>query len=326
MDLVLNTFGTTLTKDDQAFVVIHKDGRQRVPAEGLKSITISRGAQITSDAAILAIEKEIEVLFVDHSGNPIGRIWSSKYGSVSTIRKGQLEFSFSKEAVTWICDLVRKKLENQQAMLLSMHPENSKVEQLVSNAVNKLEDYRGKISLLSGEVISDIAPTLRGWEGAASRVYFETLNYFLTEDFRFKGRSQHPALDIVNCLLNYGYGILYGKIEGALIKAGIDPYIGIFHRDDYNRPVLVFDVIEQYRVWVDYVVVALAIQRVITEDCYEVKPDGSYWLVNLGKRILIQSLNDYLEEVIVTKGVERSRLTQIHLYAQSLAQKFKDFR
>ncbi|MDD2297364.1 MAG: CRISPR-associated endonuclease Cas1, partial [Sphaerochaetaceae bacterium] len=264
MDLVLNTFGTTLTKDDQAFVVIHKDGRQRVPAEGLKSITISRGAQITSDAAILAIEKEIEVLFVDHSGNPIGRIWSSKYGSVSTIRKGQLEFSFSKEAVTWICDLVRKKLENQQAMLLSMHPENSKVEQLVSNAVNKLEDYRGKISLLSGEVISDIAPTLRGWEGAASRVYFETLNYFLTEDFRFKGRSQHPALDIVNCLLNYGYGILYGKIEGALIKAGIDPYIGIFHRDDYNRPVLVFDVIEQYRVWVDYVVVALAIQRVIT--------------------------------------------------------------
>jgi hypothetical protein len=41
-------------------------------------------------------------------------------GSVSTIRKGQLEFSFSKDAVVWIKEVVAQKVENQQAMLLSM--------------------------------------------------------------------------------------------------------------------------------------------------------------------------------------------------------------
>ncbi len=132
-------------------------------------------------------------------------------------------------------------------------------------------------------------------------------------------------MDITNAFLNYGYGILYGKIEGALIKAGIDPYVGVLHRDDYNRPVLVYDVIELYRVWVDYVVYSLVAQRVVTEEYYSVRDDGSYWLEGLGRRILIQSLNDYLEEVISVKSVSRSRLTQIQLYATDLAQQFKRY-
>lgn len=126
-------------------------------------------------------------------------------------------------------------------------------------------------------------------------------------------------------MLNYGYGLLYGKIEGALIKAGIDPYVGIFHRDDYNRPVLVYDIIELYRVWVDYVVYGLVFQDVITDDYYSVREDGSYWLEGLGRRVIIQSINDYLEEVITQKGVSRSRITQIQLYTQSLAQMFKKY-
>ena len=78
------------------------------------------------------------------------------------------------------------------------------------------------------------------------------LNYYIPAEMRFEARSQHPAKDIVNAMLNYGYGLLYNKIEGSLIKVGIDPYVGILHRDDYNRPVLAYDVIELYRVWVDY--------------------------------------------------------------------------
>ncbi len=326
MELILNTFGTTLTKDNDAFVVVHSDGKQRIPTDGLKSIQIGKGAQISSDAAMLAIEMEIEVFFVDNSGKPIGRIWSSKYGSVSTIRRGQLDFSFSKQAVSWIKEIIMQKIENQQALLLSLILRDQQTEKQVAKAVRRLEDYRSKISLTEGEVVPDIAPTLRGWEGAASRIYFETLNLFLKDDFRFSGRSQHPATDIVNCMLNYAYGILYGKIEGALIKSGIDPYVGIFHRDDYNRPVLVFDVIERYRVWADYVIMSLAIQQVINNDCYSIKEDGSYWLENLGKRIVIQSMNDYLDEIINIRGLDRTRITHIQLFAQDLAQTFKNFK
>lgn len=325
MDLILNTFGTSLNKENDAFVIHHKDGKQRIPPDGLKSIQISRGAQITSDAVLFAIEKEVEILFLDNSGNPVGRVWSPKYGSVSTIRKGQLNFTFSIEAVEWIKKVICEKIENQQALLLAFKAETVVQENFVKKTVQRLEDYRMKTAALQGDIVPDIAARIRGWEGISSKIYFETLNYFIPESYRFEQRTQHPAYDIINAMLNYGYGLLYGKIEGALIKSGIDPYIGVLHRDDYNRPVLVYDVIERYRIWVDYVVYSLIAQEIITQEFYSVREDGSYWLEGLGRRIVIQSLNDYLEEQITIKGTPRSRYNHIVLYTQELAQNFKSF-
>lgn len=327
MELVVNNFGVSLSRDNEGFVITNADGRQRVPAVGISSILIGRGAQITSDAVMLAVEHEIEVLFNDRAGKPIARIWSPKYGSVSTIRKGQLSFTFSPDAVRWIKDVLRRKIENQQALLLMMSAstDNKALKDEVDKSVRRLEDYRRKIGNITGRVVSDVSATLRGWEGVASKIYFATLNLFIPEEYQFEKRVQHPATDVANALLNYGYGLLYGKIEGALIKAGVDPYVGVMHRDDYNRPVLVYDVIELYRVWVDYVVVQLLCQKVVTTEHYSVREDGAYWLEALGRRILIQSVNDYLDEVVEAPTSQRSRMTQVTLYAQSLAQKFKHY-
>jgi len=321
MHLVLSSFGTVLQRENEQFAVINDEGKKMLSPRTVRSISISKGAKISSDAVLLAIENEIDVMFIDFKGVPQGRVWSVKYGSISTIRKNQMNFIFTPAAVSWIKDVIASKIDNQIALLLSLGIEDEVLVQRIKNAINRMNDYKMKVKQVKGEVISDIASGLRGWEGSASRVYFETLGMLLPEKYRIEGRTQHPAKDIFNCLLNYAYGMLYGKIEGALIKAGIDPYLGIFHRDDYNRPVLVFDVIELFRVWVDYVVIVLCMQDVIDEDCYSIK-DGVYWLENMGKRILIQSVNDYFDEVISWRGLERSRATHLTIYAQNLAQMF----
>ena len=325
MELILNTYGLSLNRDNEAFVITQKGERHRIPVDDVKSIQISRGAQITSDAVMLAVEHEIDVVFMDKGGHPIGRIWSPRYGSISTIRKGQLNFTSSHAALEWIKGVITQKMENQQALMLLLQPRDSEHERERKRNMERIEDYRNKVSKLEGEMVSDVAPTLRGWEGQASRIYFSTIVKYLPEEYQFEQRSQHPAMDVANSLLNYGYGVLYGKIEGALIKSGIDPYIGVLHRDDYNRPVLVYDVIELYRIWVDYVVFTLLAQNAITDECYSIREDESYWLEPLGRRILIQSLNDYLDETISKGGVVRSRLTHMNLYIQNLAQKLKQF-
>jgi len=324
-ELVLNTYGTCLAKENDNFVVIHKDGRQMISPDKLKSVSVCRGASITSDAALLAIQNQIDVVFIDGTGKPTGRIWSIKFGSISTIRRNQLDFKDSKFAIEWIKNLMCRKIDNQVALLLSCKYDNDFTKKKFDKFILRLENYKLKIEKLEGESIFDISSELRGWEGVSSKIYFEAISLIIPENYRFATRSQHPALDIFNCLLNYGYGLLYSKIEGALIKAGIDPYIGIFHRDEYNRPVLAYDVIEIFRVWIDYIVVHLLLQNAIDEDCYSIKPDGSYWLENMGKRILIQSINDYLSEIINIKGLERSRHTHIELHCQNLAQKFLKF-
>lgn len=325
MDLIVQTYGTNISRDNEGFVISNKYGTQRISADDVSAIFVSKGIRISSDAIMLAIEKEVEFLFTDRSGHPLGRVWSSKYGSLSVIRKGQLRFVYTPDAVCWIQEILVHKVQNQQAFLLTMGAQDASSRLAVERAVSRLEEYILKIKSSSASLIQDIAPKYRGWEGFASRIYFETLNIFLPDEYRFEKRSQHPALDVVNALLNYGCGMLYGKIEGMLIKCGIDPYVGVMHRDMYNRPVLVYDVIEKYRVWVDYVVYTLVCQRVITDEYYSVQEDGSYWLELLGRRVLIQSLNDYLDEVVDLEGLSRSREVHMFLFIQSFAQYLKGF-
>ena len=56
-----------------------------------------------------------------------------------------------------------QKMENQQALLLTFQTNS----EIIKTAINRIEDYRTKVSSLEGEVIPDIAAGLRGWEGAA---------------------------------------------------------------------------------------------------------------------------------------------------------------
>lgn len=321
----MNTYGGKLSIDNNAFIVTNASGKQRIPFGDIDSITIAKSTVLTSDAMMLAVECDIPVRFADKAGNSIGCVWSHKYGSISTIRKGQLAFTATPSAVNWIKDIIIKKMENQLALIYMLQTDNSKDRNLVSRVTEKICILMDKVKELHGDTVRDVAADLRAFEGNASRSYFHALNAFIPEPLRFKERTQHPARDVANAMLNYGYGILYGKVENALIRAGIDPYIGILHRDEYGKPVLSYDVIEIYRVWVDYIVYCLLAQDVVTDDYYSTDDTGAVWLEGLGRRVLIQSVNDYLSEIEPVGSVKRSRETHIYLHAQKLAQTFKHY-
>jgi CRISPR-associated protein Cas1 len=110
-----------------------------------------------------------------------------------------------------------------------------------------------------------------------------------------------------------------------MIHAGIDPFIGLFHRDDYNRPVFVYDVIEVFRYWADITVTNLCMQQIIFPEFFNID-QGVFFLNSDGKRILIQSFNDYLDEIVMYNNLERSRITHIDLYIQEIARMFKEYQ
>lgn len=325
MELVLNTYGAKLSSENNAFIVGNAGGKQRVPVSGVSSIMIAKSAVVTTDALLLAIDNDIQVVLTDKGGNVLGCVWSHKYGSISTIRKGQLAFTASQDAVVWIKSILIKKMQNQLALLLMLNVDNRARENIVRDVGNKITRLIEKTKALNGYSVKEVAANLRAYEGNASKEYFKALNEFIPVKYRFSERSQHPAKDVANALLNYGYGILYGKVENALIRSGIDPYIGILHRDEYGRPVLSYDVIEIYRVWIDYIVYSLLAQEIITEDYYSTDANGAVWLEALGRRVMIQSTNDYLSEIETIGGIKRSRETHIFLFCQKFAQQLKHY-
>jgi CRISPR-associated protein Cas1 len=119
----------------------------------------------------------------------------------------------------------------------------------------------------------------------------------LPENFRFETRSRNPAKDEFNCLLNYAYGVLYSIVERACVLAGLDPYVGFVHTDHYQKPSLVFDLIECYRIWSDETVVGLFAARQVKQDMFD-KLQNGLTLNKQGKVVLMERFGAYLDEGI----------------------------
>lgn len=320
MDIHLTTYGNRIHINNGMFCIIKGEEKQKIPVKDVKAIYINRSAGITADTLFTAIENGIDVVFSGRSGRSIGRVWSAQYGSISTIRKKQLSYSQSDASVKWILSNLALKAKNQQTLLYWFDvPDgatglNAALRKMARLALR----YKKIIPVQNAETFSKI----RGIEGVISRIYFQEISKNLPTLYHFQARSQHPAKDMFNALLNYAYGILYGKIEGELIRAGLDPYVGIFHRDDYNKPVLVYDVIERFRMWADAVVVNLCMQHVIFEDFFEVS-EKAWCLNDFGKKILITAFTDFLDEVVEHNSESASRITHIKKYCVSLATHLK---
>lgn len=328
MQLILNTFGTSLRKKDDTFIVHHKDGKQKVSADTVKNISVMKGTSISADAMILAIENEIEVLVLDRSGMPRGRLWSNKYGSISTIRKHQVYFGQSSSAVDFVKKIISEKIYNQGNYLKTISLKLSSEKNIgeLELSVQKINNLRNKILDLKAAHIKEIDQNIRGFEGSASREYFKQLSKILPSRYVFEKRSRRPAKDMFNCVLNYTYGMLYGRIEGALIKAGIDPYLGIFHRDEYNRPVLVYDFIEIYRIFAEISTMELCKKEIIDKDLFSITRNGGYWLETTGRKIVIENFNEYLNTVVQKNGKRRTRIVHINDHAHSFAKELLNFQ
>lgn len=323
MELHINKYGSYINIKHGLIQIRTKDDTRQVPIHKVKKIYLNRTCKISTELVFTALENNIQVVFQKKSGEISGRIWNNKFGSIATIRKNQLRFAASEESRKWIRKILAKKVDAQIALLLAIDRDEGNLSDKISSTINKLDKV--KQELLNGNSRPGVKEDdyIRSLEGRGSRAYFRCISYTLPDAYKFKKRSRKPAKDMFNGMLNYAYGILYSRVETALIRSGIDPAIGIFHVDQYNRPAMVFDVIEVFRPWADYVPVRLCVQEVIYPEFFDI-PSG-YYLNDSGKRILIQSFADYFDEVVWYNGNNRSRTHHINMYCQNLASMFKDF-
>lgn len=323
MHLVVNKFGSSVHVDNRKFEIKTKDERHFFSANKLKSIFIMRGTKITADAIILAIKNDIDIVFFDKTNMPIARIQNNKFGSIATIRKQQLLFSLCKQALLWIIkNTITYKIDMQKTCLKALLYDRPAKKEAIASAIEFLEKIIKKINELNTEN-NNIENQIRALEGNASKTYFKTLSLILSGEYTFDKRSRQPAKDVFNATLNYIYGILYARVECCMVKAGLDPYIGLFHRDEYNKPVLVYDMIERYRVWADTVVMRLCIKKLIDKTMFSNKNNG-LWLESHGKKIIIEFFNDYMEEIIQLNHRRRSRLNHILADMQDFASYLKN--
>ena len=310
MNLALTTFGTYLHREGELFVIKAKDKIQQISSRKVRSIFITTGASLSSDAIELAIEKNIDIVFINKHGEPFARVWHGKLGSTTAIRRQQLRIADVEDGFKLALSWMVRKVDNQVEFLFATRKKRAALYGQLSEQIEKLVEARDNIAALSGSLDS-MRNRIFNLEALAAQVYWKAVNLLLPERYRFEKRSRRPAVDEFNCLLNYAYGVLYSLVERACILAGLDPYVGFIHTDNYNKVSLVFDLIECYRIWADEVVIGLFAARKVKRDMFY-KLQNGLSLEKEGKVVLMKPFEDFLDERIRyrNRNIQRREVVQ----------------
>ena len=212
------------------------------------------------------------------------------------IRRNQLLYSFDERGLNLAKEWIINKFNIQIDFFQKLYKYREGKAEYILQSVESLKKSIEKIKKLEGN-IDEKRGTIMGIEGSSGKVYFNTLNKVMPQKYKFKGRSRMPAQDPFNAMLNYGYGILYSMIEKACIIAGLDPYVGFIHTDNYNKKSLVFDIIEMFRTYNDKVVVYQFTQKKVNDSYFD-KIKNGYTLNDDGKKFFIENFNKYFEKTI----------------------------
>jgi CRISPR-associated protein Cas1 len=90
-------------------------------------------------------------------------------------------------------------------------------------------------------------------------------------------------------MLSFAYALLVKDATVAVLAAGLDPYVGVYHRPRFGRPALALDLAEEFRPLVADSVVLTAVNNgeIAPEDF--VRRAGGVALTQSGRRSLIRA-------------------------------------
>ena len=284
--LIADTFGTHIGKYSKRLKVTQGgETLAQAPILHLKAVYIvEQGVSISADAVAICAEQGIPIHYMDGLGRNVASLYSSGLiGTVKT-RRAQLAAYDLESGFQFVCAVTGAKLHNQAATLKYLaknrkvsHPD---VYQELRLSAGDILDSTAQLDKIEPVPVHQIRDTIMGIEGNAAHIYWQAVRQVIPEKYGWQTRQGRGASDAINSLLNYGYGILYTRIEQAITLAGLDPYAGFLHADRPGKPSLVLDLIEEFRqVAVDRVVWGLVNRHYTVEQhsdgrlCEDVRRD-----------------------------------------------------
>lgn len=294
--LVVDEFGRHVGKHQERLQVTDlKTGDTLVeaPLLHLEDVLVAgRGISISADAIAACTERGIPIHFVDHHGAPFAALYSAGLTGTVLTRRAQLQAYGDGRGRGGAMAFAIGKLRNQCNLLRYMAKYRKEVAPAAYDELrciaSEVLDHVVEIEQLPGSTVDDIRFELLSAEGRGAQRYWEGVRLLLREDYDWPGRRTQGATDPLNSALNYGYGILYGQVERAIVLAGLDPFAGFLHVDRSGKPSLVLDFIEEFR--------AAGVDRAVLS------------IVNKGSALVVDErgrLEEATRKLLATKVLER---------------------
>jgi len=214
-------------------------------------IVPARGVSLSTDLIEEVVSRGIPITFLRPGGEPYAMLVSPMLTATTLTRRAQLKAMDNKVGTALARAFVVGKLRNQASLLVYFAKAEAKDparRQRVVAAAGRVRAARKQALGIDGKDPDYVREHLLGAEGMGARAYWEGVRALVeTHCDTFVGRSGRGAVDAVNALLNYGYGILASRTWAALSLAGLDPFAGFLHTDRPGKPSLVLDAMEEHR-------------------------------------------------------------------------------
>lgn len=251
--LIISGYGLFLGKKSERLIVRKaKNVVYQFPFFRIHEVVVaSRGVSVSTDLLEELCERGVRLSFLDSRGKPYALLTSPMLSATVQARREQLLAFNDARGLAFARAIVVGKLKNQERLLRyfgkylkQADPERfATIERIASG----LAAQARKAKAVTGEHVGAVRQTLMGIEGNAGRQYWEAVKALLAGRTEFMGREHRGTAEAVNALLNYGYGILYSQVWGAVVNAGLEPFAGFLHVDRPGKPSLVLDLTEEFR-------------------------------------------------------------------------------
>jgi CRISPR-associated protein Cas1 len=248
--LLVAGFGLYIGKKGERIVV--KQGGKicaHVPFMRAQEVIIaSRGVSFSSDLLEELCARGIRVGVMTASGKPVALITSPMLTATVETRRKQMAAMDNQSGADFCRWIVAGKLRNQEKLLRYFgKSRDGDRREVLETTANKLRKLRKDALAVEGANCDAVRSKLMGFEGAGARMYWQRIGDILPDDLGFEGRRHQGPGDAVNAALNYGYGILYSHVWGAVMNAGLEPFAGFLHVDRSGKPSMVLDMVEEFR-------------------------------------------------------------------------------
>jgi len=253
-DLVISNPGSFIGKTSRRVVVKEKGRRvKEIPFFRLKNIFItSDGISLSSNLVKYCSNESIPITFFDYYGKPYAQLLSPKF-PLYKLTLAQVSAFNNSKGVHLAKSFAEGKIKNQINLIKYYRKYKARKEfqfaEKCEEAINNMKLLITKLKQTAAKCneLDSVRSRIFGIEGQAAAEYWGLIKLLISNDVYFERRERRGATDIVNSLLNYGYGILYSQIYQAIILAGLNPNISFLHKEQIGKPTLVFDLIEEFR-------------------------------------------------------------------------------
>ncbi len=287
-------------------VMVEREKRLQVPLHHLGAIVCFGSVMLSPALLGRCMEEGRGVVWLERSGRFQARVEGPVSGNI-LLRQAQ--YRAADDAAKTI-DLARAflagKLRNSRNVLLrgARDGQNDAERSIIVQNARLVAGHLRKLPYATD------LDSLRGEEGNAARIYFQSMQYLIRlpfrGDFAFDVRSRRPPADPMNAMLSFLYAVLLHDCRSALEAVGLDPQLGFLHAVRPGRAALALDLLEEFRsVIADRLALTMVNRGQIQVSHFDKRDGGAVLLNEEGRKRVIAAYQERKQNMLTHRVLDQ---------------------